>query len=83
MYNDTPARAIFVLYNAYGILIISVNFAEQHYRTGAKMENDRCCYVGTVAEFQKLNLDNWTAYMIRRFHQVYPDLPLDENENRG
>ena len=40
-------------------------------------------YVGTVAEFQKLNLDNWTAYMIRRFHQVYPDLPLDENENRG
>lgn len=47
------------------------------------MENDRCFYVGTVAEFQKLNLDNWTAYMIRRFHQVYPDLPLDENENRG
>lgn len=47
------------------------------------MENNRCCYVGTVAEFQNLNADDWKDYMIHRFHQVYPDFPLEENENRG
>lgn len=47
------------------------------------MENSRCCYVGTVAEFQNLNEDDWKDYMIHRFHQVYPDFPLDEDENRG
>lgn len=37
----------------------------------------------TVAEFQNLNEDDWKDYMIHRFHQVYPDFPLDEDENRG
>lgn len=47
------------------------------------MENDRCCYVGTVAEFLNLKVDDWKDYMIKRFHQVYPELPLEEDENRG
>lgn len=47
------------------------------------MENDRCCYVGTVAEFLNLKEDDWKDYMIKRFHQVYPELPLEEDENRG
>jgi hypothetical protein len=47
------------------------------------MENSRCNYVGTVAKFQNFNEDDWKDYMIHRFHQVYPAIPLNEKGRNG
>ena len=47
------------------------------------MKSDRCCYLGTIKEFLNENEDEWIRSMKTRFHEIYEDFPLEDDDNRG